>query len=63
MCFWTQLNSRIEEIEKAFDSNFIEPEAYVPREEINAFDFLRTPVITDENRGEIEMFQWGLIPF
>ena len=63
MCYRTQLNSKIKEIEIAFDSSFIEPEAYIPREEINAFDFLKTPVITDENREEINMFQWGLIPF
>lgn len=63
MCYRTQLNSTIKEIEKAFDSSFIEPEAFSPQEEINAFDFQRTPVITDENRGEIELFQWGLIPF
>lgn len=63
MCFRTQLNSKIREIEKTFDAAFIEPEAYTPHEEINAYDFLKTPVITDENRGEIDMFQWGLIPF
>src|SRR5690606_18797969 len=63
MCFRTQLNSKIREIEKTFDAAFIGPEAYTPHEEINAFDFLKTPVITDENRGEIDMFQWGLIPF
>ena len=63
MCFRTQLNATIKGIENAFDSSFIEPEAYVPQQEINAFDFLKTPVITDENPGEIDMFHWGLIPF
>ncbi|UJH91675.1 SOS response-associated peptidase [Antarcticibacterium sp. 1MA-6-2] len=32
-------------------------------EEINAYTFNRTPVITAENKGEIQMFNWGLIPF
>lgn len=63
MCFRTQLNSTIKGIENAFDSSFIEPETFVPQQEINAFDFLKTPVITDENPGEIDMFHWGLIPF
>ena len=63
MCFRTKLNAKIREIEKAFEANFIEPDAYTPAEEINAFDFKRTPVVTDENPGEIEMYQWGLIPF
>ncbi len=63
MCLRTKLNSRIRDIEKIFDSVFIEPEAYTPQQEINAFDFARTPVITDENRGEIQLFHCGLVPF
>lgn len=63
MCYRTQLNSKLREIEKAFDAKFIDPEAYTPREEINAFEFLKTPVITDENTGEVQMYHWGLIPF
>ena len=63
MCFRTQLNTKIKAIETAFDSTFIEPDLFTPKEEINAFDFLKTPVITDENPGEIDMYHWGLIPF
>ena len=63
MCYRTKLNSKLQSIEKTFDAQFIDPESYSPREEINAFEFLKTPVITDENPGEIEMFNWGLIPF
>lgn len=63
MCYRTKLNAKLSEIERAFDARFIEPEAYVPMEEINGFTFARTPVITNENRGEIELFNWGLIPF
>lgn len=63
MCYRTKLNSKLSEIEKAFESRFIEPQAYNPMEEINAFTFSKTPVITDENRGEIQMYHWGLIPF
>lgn len=63
MCYRTKLNAKLSEIERAFDARFIEPEAYVPMEEINGFTFSKTPVITNENKGEIEMFNWGLIPF
>jgi putative SOS response-associated peptidase YedK len=63
MCYRTKLNSKLSEIEKAFEGRFIEPEAYKPMDEINAFTFSRTPVITNENHGEIQMFNWGLIPF
>lgn len=63
MCFRTKLNSRIIEIEKAFEAKFVEPDRYNPKEEINGFDFLPTPVITDEAPGEILFMNWGLIPF
>lgn len=63
MCYRTKLNSTIQKIEKAFESTFLEPEAYEAKEEINGFDFGKTPVITDFDRGEILMYNWGLIPF
>lgn len=63
MCFRTKLNSRIIEIEKAFKATFSEPELYTPQEEINGFDFLTNPVITNDAPGEILFFNWGLIPF
>jgi len=63
MCYRTKLNTEYKSIEKIFDSKFITPEDYTPMEEINAFSFLKTPVITNDNRGEIDLFYWGLIPF
>lgn len=53
---------QVDRYREIISAGFIDPEAYTPIEEINAFDFLRTPVITDDNPGEIEMFQWGLVP-
>ena len=63
MCYRTQMNKTIAEIEKAFNAKFVEPESYVPQDEINGFTFIKTPVITDESRGEIDLLHWGLIPF
>lgn len=63
MCYRTKLNSKLIEIERTLDARFIEPDSYKPRQEINAFTFSKTPVITNENQGEIQMFNWGLIPF
>lgn len=63
MCYRTQMNKTIGEIEKVFNARFVEPESYVPMDEINGFTFIKTPVITDESRGEIDLFNWGLIPF
>ena len=63
MCYRTKLNSKITSLEKSLDAHFLEPDKYKPQEEINAFSFSETPIITNENPGEIQMFQWGLIPF
>lgn len=63
MCYRTKLNSKIEKIERAFESSFLEPQEYEPKQEINGFDFCKTPVITNEGPGEIQMYHWGLIPF
>jgi len=63
MCYRTKLNAVLKDIESTFKARFIEPESYTPMDEINGFSFMKTPVITDENQGGIEMFNWGLIPF
>lgn len=63
MCFRTKLNAKIIEIEKAFDAGFVEPDLYNPQKEINAFDFLENPVVTDLSPEEILFYNWGLIPF
>lgn len=63
MCYRTKLNAKLSDIERTLDARFIEPDSYSPQLEINAFSFAKTPVITNENPGEIQMFNWGLIPF
>lgn len=63
MCYRTKLNSRLSEIEKSFDATFIDPDAFSPLEEINGYSYIKTPVVTNENPGEVDMFNWGLIPF
>ncbi|WP_339646945.1 SOS response-associated peptidase [uncultured Salegentibacter sp.] len=63
MCYRTKLNAKLSDIERTLEARFIEPDAYKPQQEINAFTFSKTPVISDENQGEIQMFNWGLIPF
>lgn len=62
MCFRTKLNSKIIEIEKAFEAKFSEPESYRPKNEINGFEFPATPVVINESPGEILSYNWGLIP-
>ena len=63
MCYRTKLNAQLKEIEKAFEARFIDPKQYQPVLEINGFSHGKTPVIVADNRGEIDSFQWGLVPF
>lgn len=63
MCYRTKLNAKISAIEKTFEAAFLEAEKYTPQDEINAFDFAPTPVISDAAPGEIIFYNWGLIPF
>lgn len=63
MCYRTKLTAKAPEIEKTFDARFLDPDPYQPMGEVNAFNFSRTPVITDQQGEEIQLFTWGLIPF
>ena len=63
MCYHTKLNAPKDAIQKEFDAEFYEPEIYVPKGAINGFSFSKNPVILDEDRGHINMANWGLIPF
>lgn len=62
MCYHTKLSAKTEKIEVAFKARFSNPGEYVPKEEINGFDFSKTPVITNKNPEKIQLFHWGLIP-
>jgi len=61
MCFFSQISKNAVELQHRFNAKFeggilFKPIAY------NAFQFPKTPVITNKNRELIQMFQWGLIP-
>lgn len=62
MCYRTKQNAKLIEIGKTFNADFIEPETYTPMPAIHAFNFLKTPVITDENQTEIEFFNGDWSP-
>ncbi|MGQ1889053.1 SOS response-associated peptidase [Thermophagus sp. OGC60D27] len=61
MCFRTQLNKSAHEIETRFRAVFSDAGWYAPQE-FNGFNFPLTPVITNEQPGQIQSFRWGLIP-
>ena len=63
MCYQTRLIKKREEIAERFRITQIENlDDYEPIEFCKAFDYPKTPVITNLNPKKIEMFNWGLIP-
>jgi putative SOS response-associated peptidase YedK len=62
MCYQTRLIKKREEIAERFNAEVEALNDYEPIEFCSAFDFPKTPVITDKKPDSIELFQWGLIP-
>ena len=63
MCYQTKITKKKEEMERHFDAKITGLDEFDPSEVIKAFDFPKTPVITDEDTRLIQLYQWGLIPF
>ena len=63
MCYQTKITKKREEIQRHFDAKITGLDEFDPAEVIKAFDYPKTPVITNEDTHAIQMYQWGLIPF
>lgn len=50
-------------MQRQFDAKITGLDEFDPSEVIKAFDFPKTPVITDEDPHAIQLYQWGLIPY
>ena len=62
MCYQTRLIKKREEILERFNAEIDALNEYDPAEFCNAFDFPKTPVLTDREPKKIQLFHWGLIP-
>ncbi len=62
MCYQTKITKKKEELKRQFDAKITGLDQFDPSEVIKAFDFPKTPVITDQEENEIQLYQWGLIP-
>ena len=49
-------------MEKRFNIPLIDHENYRPSYYYHAYELPRVPVISSANPGEIDLYQWGLIP-
>lgn len=63
MCYFVEHNIQRKELEKRFNVKFPEDIRYTPSFFQSAFNKPYMPVITGEKREEVQLFQWGLIPF
>ena len=63
MCYLPKITKKKEELQRHFDAKITGLDQFDPSEVIKAFDFPKTPVITDQNEHEIQLYQWGLIPY
>lgn len=62
MCYQTRLIKKKEEIKSRFKVD-IEDLMGIEDFELNkAFDYPKTPIITNENPDKISLFNWGLVP-
>ncbi|MFA6127409.1 MAG: SOS response-associated peptidase [Bacteroidales bacterium] len=62
MCVFLSLRADKANLQKRFDSTFVEEEYFGPRYVQNAFEFPKWPVITTDRPKEIHLMNWGLIP-
>ncbi|MDH3322166.1 MAG: SOS response-associated peptidase [Flavobacteriaceae bacterium] len=62
MCYQTKLTKAASEVEHRFNAKIENLNLFEPSEEISAFTFPKTPVITHLRQNNIEFFNWGLIP-
>jgi len=63
MCYQTKITKKKEEMQRQFEADISGLDEFDPSEVIKAFDFPKTPVITDQKPSSIQLYQWGLIPF
>jgi putative SOS response-associated peptidase YedK len=62
MCFHSKQSKDAQTLEKRFKAKLKNTDLFVKSDTINGFTFPKTPVITNVNKHEIQLFNWGLIP-
>ena len=62
MCYQTKITKKKEKLEEHFNAKLLDLDDFIPKTNFKAFDFPKTPVITNEKPEQIQLYQWGLIP-
>ena len=65
MCYHKSLTAKYEQLMEYYSTSYSQTveELYSIKFHENGFDFLPGPVVTAGKPSEIQMFNWGLIPF
>lgn len=63
MCFHLAATAKAKTLKARFKADFPQEEAFVPSEYFNAFAHPLLPVITADNPQQIDLFNWGLVPY
>ena len=62
MCYQTKITKQKEEIAERFNAEIKALNGYEPIAFCSAFEYPKTPIITNEMPNKIQLFNWGLIP-
>ncbi|MBP7272665.1 MAG: SOS response-associated peptidase [Saprospiraceae bacterium] len=62
MCFYSKQSKSAKELKHRFNANFKDEHLFRPTI-YYGFQFPKTPIITNKQTDEIQLFNWGLIPF
>ncbi len=62
MCFHSKQGKDAQTLEKRFKVKLKSNDLVVTADRFNGFTFPKTPIITNQNKHEIQLFNWGLIP-
>jgi putative SOS response-associated peptidase YedK len=62
MCFNVSISKSLEIIEKRFQAQWDHPGPFSPVYHASAFSIPFYPVITNEKKDRIQLYQWGLVP-
>lgn len=63
MCYNYSINKKPGELKKRYKATFEEEENFSLVFHTSGFTFSKLPVITGKDPGNIDLFNWGLIPF
>lgn len=62
MCYQTKITKQKEEIAERFNAEINALNDYEPMEVCSAFEYPKTPIITNEAPTKVQLYNWGLIP-